>query len=134
MSVNKAIIIGNLGKDPVVRVMTNGTQATSISIATSEKWKDKQSGETEEKTEWHNIALFGKLAEIAGEYLKKGSSVYIEGRIQYKKWTDKEGVERNSTEIVASQLKMLGKAGDNKSSSKPAGNEFQDSNLDEVAF
>ena len=106
-SVNKVILIGNLGRDPEIRYMPSGDAMATLSIATTDTWKDK-SGEKQEKTEWHRVAMFGKLAEIAGEYLKKGSQVFIEGRIQTRKWTDKEGQERYSTEIVANEMKMLG--------------------------
>lgn len=106
-SVNKVILIGNLGRDPEVRYMPSGDAVANISIATTETWKDK-SGEKQEQTEWHRVALFGKTAEIAGEYLKKGSQVYIEGRLQTRKWTDKEGQERYTTEIRADRMQMLG--------------------------
>lgn len=107
MSVNKAILIGRLGKDPEVRYMTNGEAVTNVSIATSEHYKDKN-GEKQERTEWHNLVFYRRLAEVAGEYLKKGSNVYVEGRIQTRKWKDKEGVDRYTTEIVVSELQMLG--------------------------
>jgi single-strand DNA-binding protein len=106
-SVNKVILIGNLGRDPEVRYLPSGDAVTNISIATTEQWKDK-SGEKQEQTEWHRVALFGKTAEVAGEYLKKGSQVYIEGRLQTRKWTDKEGKERYTTEIRADRMQMLG--------------------------
>jgi single-strand DNA-binding protein len=106
-SVNKVILIGNLGRDPEVRYMPSGDAVANISIATTETWKDKN-GEKQEQTEWHRVALFGKTAEIAGEYLKKGSQVYIEGRLQTRKWTDKEGQERYTTEIRADRMQMLG--------------------------
>jgi single-strand DNA-binding protein len=106
-SVNKVILIGNLGKDPEVRYLPSGDAVANISIATTETWKDK-AGEKQEKTEWHRVAMFSKLAEIAGEYLKKGSQVYIEGRLETRKWTDKEGHERYSTEIKADRMQMLG--------------------------
>lgn len=106
-SVNKALIIGNLGKDPETRYMPNGDAVTNITVATTETWKDKN-GEKQEKTEWHRVTFYRKLAEIASQYLKKGSSVYVEGRIETKKWTDKSGVERYSTDIIASDMKMLG--------------------------
>ncbi len=109
-SVNKAILIGNLGKDPDVRYSPDGSAITNITLATTESWKDK-SGEKQEKTEWHRVAFFGKLAEIAGEYLKKGSQVYVEGRIQTRKWQDKEGQDRYTTEIVADKMQMLGSRG-----------------------
>jgi single-strand DNA-binding protein len=106
-SVNKVILIGNLGRDPEVRYMPSGDAVANISIATTETWKDKN-GEKQEKTEWHRVAMFGKTAEIAGEYLKKGSQVYIEGRLETRKWTDKEGQERYTTEIRADRMQMLG--------------------------
>jgi single-strand DNA-binding protein len=106
-SVNKVIIIGNLGRDPETRYMPDGGAICNISVATTDKWKDKN-GEMQEKTEWHRVAFFGKLAEIAGEYLKKGSQVYVEGRLQTRKWQDKDGQDKYSTEIVANQMQMLG--------------------------
>src|SRR5689334_7802756 len=109
-SVNKVIIIGNLGRDPETRYLPSGDAVTNVSIATSEKWKDK-SGETQEHTEWHRVAFFGKLAEIAGEYLKKGASVYVEGRIRTRKWQDKDGADKYSTEVVADRMQMLGGRG-----------------------
>ena len=105
-SVNKVILMGNLGRDPEVRYMPNGEAVANFSIATTENWKDK-SGQKQEKTEWHNIVMYRKLAEIAGEYLKKGRPVYIEGRLQTRKW-EKDGVTRYSTEIIADQMQMLG--------------------------
>ena len=107
-SVNKVILIGNLGKDPEVRYAPSGSAICNITVATSRVSKDKTSGERQEQTEWHRVVMFDRLAEIAGEYLKKGKSVYIEGRLQTRKWTDKEGVERYSTEIVAQEMTMLG--------------------------
>ena len=106
-SVNKVIIIGNLGRDPETRYMPDGGAITNVSIATTEVWKDKN-GEKQEKTEWHRVAFFGKLAEIAGEYLKKGSQVYVEGRLQTRKWQDKEGQDKYTTEVVANVMQMLG--------------------------
>lgn len=106
-SVNKVILIGNLGRDPEVRYMPSGEAITNITLATTDTWKDK-SGEKQERTEWHRVAFFGKLAEIAGEYLKKGSQVYVEGRLQTRKWQDKEGNDRYTTEIVADRMQMLG--------------------------
>jgi single-strand DNA-binding protein len=106
-SVNKVILIGNLGRDPETRYMPDGGAVTNVSIATTENWKDKN-GEKQEKTEWHRVAFFGKLAEIAGEYLKKGSQVYVEGRLQTRKWQDKDGQDKYSTEIVADRMQMLG--------------------------
>lgn len=107
-SVNKVIIVGNLGRDPEVRYTANNDAITNISIATTESYKDKNSGEKKEITEWHRIVFFNRLAEIAGEYLKKGSSVYIEGRLRTRKWTDNAGVEKYTTEIIADQMQMLG--------------------------
>ena len=106
--INKAIIIGTLGRDPEVRYTAGGSAVANLRVATNESWKDKQTGEKKEATEWHSVVLFGKLGEIAGEYLKKGRTVYIEGRLQTRKYQDKEGVERYSTEIVASDMQMLG--------------------------
>ncbi|MDC8444605.1 MAG: single-stranded DNA-binding protein [Nitrosomonas sp.] len=106
-SVNKVILIGNLGRDPETRYMSNGEAVTNIALATTEVWKDKN-GEKQEKTEWHRVTFYRKLAEIAGEYLKKGRSVYVEGRLETRKWTDKNGVDRYTTEIIATDMKMLG--------------------------
>ena len=106
-SVNKVILLGNLGRDPETRYTTGGDAVTNLRIATTETWKDK-SGDKQEKTEWHSVVLFGRQAEIAGEYLKKGRSVYIEGRLQTRKYTDKEGVEKYSTEIVGDRMQLLG--------------------------
>lgn len=116
--VNKVILIGNLGADPETRYSASGTAMCSVSLATSENWKDKQSGEMQERTEWHRVKFFGKLAEIAGEYLKKGRQVYIEGSIRSSKYTDKEGVERWSTDIIANNMQMLGGPGDSDSRSE----------------
>lgn len=107
-SVNKVIIVGNLGRDPETRYMPNGEAVTNVAVATTESWKDKSSGDKKEVTEWHRITFYRKLAEIAGQYLKKGSSVYVEGRLQTRKWTDKDGVERYTTEIIADTMQMLG--------------------------
>ena len=109
--INKAIIVGNLGADPEVRYTANGNAVSNVTVATSESWKDRQSGERQEKTEWHRVVFFGRLAEIAGEYLKKGSKVYVEGRLQTRKWEDKNGQERYTTEIVASEMQMLDSRG-----------------------
>jgi single-strand DNA-binding protein len=106
--INKVILVGNLGNDPEVRYSQSGTAMTSISVATSESWKDKTSGEQQERTEWHRVKFFGRLAEIAGEYLKKGSQVYIEGKLRTDKYTDKAGVEKYSTDIIADEMQMLG--------------------------
>jgi single-strand DNA-binding protein len=110
-SVNKVILLGNLGRDPETRYTTGGDAVTNLNIATSEQWKDK-SGEKQERTEWHRVVLFGRQAEVAGEYLKKGRSVYIEGRLQTRKYTDKDGVEKYSTEIVADRMQLIGGARD----------------------
>ena len=115
-SINKVILIGNLGKDPETRYLPNGDAVTNITLATTETWKDK-SGEKQEKTEWHRVTFYRKLAEIAGEYLKKGRPVYVEGRLETRKWTDKAGVDRYTTEIIASDMKMLG--------SKPGSGSFE---------
>ena len=109
--VNKVILIGNLGKDPEVCYMPNGNAVANITLATSESWKDKTSGEQQEKTEWHRIVMFRRLGEIAGEYLKKGSKVYIEGKLQTRKWQDNSGNDRYTTEIVADQMQMLDSRG-----------------------
>ena len=106
--VNKVILVGTCGKDPETRYMPSGGAVTSISVATNESWKDKQTGEKQERTEWHNITFFGRLAEIAGEYLKKGSQVYIEGSLRTEKWQDKQGQDRYTTKIIASEMQMLG--------------------------
>lgn len=106
--INKVILVGNLGQDPEVRYMPSGGAVANISIATSESWKDKQTGQPVDKTEWHRIVFFNRLAEIAGEYLKKGSQIYIEGKLQTRKWQDQAGIDRFSTEVVASELQMLG--------------------------
>jgi single-strand DNA-binding protein len=107
-SVNKVILVGNLGADPESRYMTNGDAVVNIRLATTESWKDKATGEKKEITEWHRVVFYRKLAEIAGQYLKKGSQVYLEGRIRTRKWTDKEGQERYTTEIEANEMQMLG--------------------------
>ena len=109
-SVNKVILVGNLGRDPEMRYMPSGDALVSFSVATTDSWKDKN-GQKQERTEWHRISMFGKLAEIAGEYLKKGSSVYLEGRLQTRKWQDKDGNERQTTEVVADRMQMLGGRG-----------------------
>lgn len=106
--VNKVILVGNLGQDPEVRYTANGAAVANITIATSEQWTDKQSGQKQEKTEWHRVVLFGRLGEIAGEYLRKGSQVYLEGKLQTRKWQDQNGQDRYTTEIVANEMQMLG--------------------------
>jgi single-strand DNA-binding protein len=148
-SVNKVILVGNLGRDPETRYNPEGGAITNISIATTDTWKDKTSGEKQERTEWHRVVFFSRLAEIAGEYLKKGSQVYVEGSLRTRKWQDKEGKERTTTEIVAERMQMLGSrqgageagsrearepvaAGEDKSSKKPAG-KFDDMD-DDIPF
>ena len=119
-SVNRVTLIGNLGKDPETRYLPSGDAVTNITVATTDKWKDKQSGEAREATEWHKVSFFGKLAEIAGQYLLKGSQVYIEGKLQTRKYTDKDGVEKYSTEIKAEVLQMLGSKGQSNQSGDSA--------------
>ena len=109
--INKVILVGNLGADPETRAMPSGTTVANLRIATSESWRDKQSGEQQERTEWHRVVLFGRLGEVAAEYLKKGSQVYIEGSLRTRKWQDKQGTERYSTEIVGNDMQMLGGRG-----------------------
>ena len=109
--VNKVVLIGNLGADPEMRHMANGTAVCTMRIATSESWKDKQTGEQQERTEWHRVKVFGRLAEIAGDYLRKGRQVYIEGSLRTDKYTDREGIERYSTDVIGNELQMLGTGG-----------------------
>jgi single-strand DNA-binding protein len=109
--INKVIIVGNLGNDPETRYMPSGSAVTNLSVATNESWKDKQTGEQKDRTEWHKVAMFGRLAEIAAEYLRKGSQVYIEGKLRTRKWQDKDGQDRYTTEIVADEMQMLGGRG-----------------------
>ena len=145
-SVNKVILIGNLGKDPEVRYTQSGDAVCNFSIATTEKWKDK-SGEKQEKTEWHNIVFFGRTAEVCGEYLKKGSPCYVEGRLQTRKWTDKDGNDRYTTEVVGSTLQLLGdrrgdatggdsgaRAPSNRGGGKPAARPSQGADQDDIPF
>ena len=125
MSVNKVILVGRLGKDPETKYMPNGDAVTNATLATSETWKDKN-GEKQEKTEWHNLTMYRKLAEIAGEYLKKGSLIYVEGKISTRKWQDKDGNDRYTTEIIVSEMKMLGGKPDGQpAQSRPASNVTQ---------
>ena len=134
--INKVILIGNLGQDPESRTMPSGSMVTNLRVATAEQWKDKQTGERQERTEWHSVAMFGRLAEIAAEYLRKGSQVYIEGRLQTRKWQDKQGNDRYTTEVVANEMQMLGGRGGSapmaeppRQSESPApvgGNDFDD--------
>jgi len=119
--INKVILIGHLGADPETRYMPSGSAVTNIRMATTESWKDKGTGEQQERTEWHRVAMFGRLAEIAAEYLRKGSQVYIEGRIRTRKWEDNQGNDRYSTEIIANEMQMLGgRPGSQSSASAPA--------------
>jgi len=130
-SVNKVIVLGNLGKDPDLRHLPNGDAVCNFSLATTESWKDKE-GNKQDKTEWHNVVIFRKLAEVAGEYLKKGRPVYIEGRLQTRKWQDKEGKDRYTTEIVADQMQMLGSRDEAKEVAKtstPANFDDMESNI-----
>jgi single-strand DNA-binding protein len=119
--INKVILIGNLGADPETRAMPSGATVANLRIATSESWRDKQTGEQQERTEWHRVAFFGRLAEVAGEYLRKGSQVYIEGSLRTRKWQDKQGNDRYSTEIVGNDLQMLGGRGGGAASAPGAG-------------
>ncbi|HEM7189670.1 TPA: single-stranded DNA-binding protein [Providencia rettgeri] len=128
--VNKCILIGNLGQDPEIRYMPNGGAVANLTLATSESWRDKQSGEMREKTEWHRVVIFGKLAEVAGEYLKKGSQVYIEGSLQTRKWQDQSGQDRYTTEVVVNiggTMKMLGDNGGNQAGSQQPARQPQQS-------
>lgn len=120
--INKVILIGNLGQDPVVKYMPNGNAVANVSIATSESWKDKNTGEQQENTEWHQVVFFRRLAEVVGEHLKKGSKVYIEGKLQTRKWQDKDGIDRYSTSVIAGEMQMLDSRGIEKSqaSTEPA--------------
>ena len=136
--INKVIIVGNLGADPDSRAMPSGNAVTNISVATSESWNDRETGEKQEKTEWHRVVFFIRLAEIAAQYLKKGSQVYVEGKLQTRKWEDKEGNERWTTEVVANQMQMLGDrmsndmSNDNASSSQSSSdNDFSTDEFDD---
>ena len=123
--VNKVILVGNLGQDPEVKYMPSGQAVCNISVATTESWNDKTSGEKVEKTEWHRVVFFRRLAEIAGEYLRKGSQVYVEGRLQTRKWQDQSGNDRYTTEIVANEMQMLGSKGGGVASMPEAGSSMQ---------
>ncbi|MCA3109870.1 MAG: single-stranded DNA-binding protein [Rhodocyclaceae bacterium] len=149
-SVNKVILVGNLGRDPETRYMPDGNAVANLSLATTYRWKDKASGEQKEETEWHRVTLRNRLAEVAGEYLKKGSPVYIEGRLRTRKWEDKEGIERYTTEIIADSMQMLGtKAGEDaprqqaarsndapreRAAAKGAGHDSFDDMTDDIPF
>jgi single-strand DNA-binding protein len=119
-SVNKVILIGYLGSDPDLRYMPNGTATTTVSLGTTKKWKDKGTGELKEKVAWHRVVFFGKRAETVGEYLKTGSQIYVEGELNTRKWTDKQGIDRYTTEIIASDMKMLGKSGSTNIPASPS--------------
>jgi single-strand DNA-binding protein len=127
--INKVILVGNLGNDPDVRYTASGAAVANVSIATTDSWKDKESGEMQDRTEWHKVVFFGRLAEIVAEYLKKGSQVYVEGRLQTRKWQDKEGHDRYTTEIVAGEMQMLGGRGG--SGGGGGGNQTQDSSSED---
>jgi len=124
--VNKVILVGNLGADPETRYTASGAAITNINIATSESWRDKQTGENQERTEWHRVVFFSRLAEIAGEYLRKGSQVYVEGSLRTRKWQGQDGQDRYTTEVVANEMQMLGSRG-GEAVQRPAGGGFRDS-------
>ena len=142
--INKVILVGNLGADPETRYMPSGSAVTNLSVATSESWKDKQTGEQKDRTEWHKVAMFNRLAEIAAEYLRKGSQVYIEGKLRTRKWQDRDGNDRWTTEIVADEMQMLGGRGggggsapmssDSRPSSSPAPQPGPDDFDDDIPF
>ena len=119
--INKVILVGNLGQDPETRYMPNGKAVTNLRLATSDSWKDKQTGEQREQTEWHSIVMYDRLAEIAAEYLRKGSQIYVEGRLKTRKWQDKEGRDRYTTEIIAAEMQMLGSRGGERTGAEPRG-------------
>ncbi len=123
--INKVILIGNLGRDPEVRYSAQGTAIANASLATSDAWTDKSSGERQQRTEWHRVVFFARLAEVVGEYLRKGSKVYVEGRLQTRKWTDQQGQERYTTEIVANEMQMLDSRGESGAQSAPLQSERQ---------
>ena len=124
MSVNKVILVGHLGKDPEVKYMPSGDAVASVTLATTETWKDKQ-GQKQERTEWHNLSFFGRSAEVVGQYLKKGSQIYVEGRIRTEKWTDKEGKDRYTTKIMADSMQMLGSKSSSGGGNQGGGDEYQ---------
>ena len=136
--INKVILVGNCGKEPETRFMPNGTAVTQVTLATAEQWKDKQTGEKQERTEWHNLKFFGKLAEIVGEYVKKGQQIYVEGKLRTEKWQDKQGQDRYTTSIICDDLQMLGsrpsggQQGQPQPSSQPA--PVDDSFDDDIPF
>ena len=126
--INKVILVGHLGNDPEVRYAASGSAIATISLATSESWKDKSTGEQQEKTEWHRVVMFNRLGEIAGEYLKKGSLVYLEGKLQTRKWQDQSGVDKYTTEVVASKMQMLGSRGGEPGFTQPKSNAVSGTN------
>ncbi|MHB8916364.1 MAG: single-stranded DNA-binding protein [Thiobacillus sp.] len=132
-SINKVILIGNIGKDPEIKYMPSGDAMVNLTLATTDNWKDKN-GEKQERTEWHRISIFGKLAEIAGEYLKKGSQAYFEGRLQTRKWTNKEGNDQYTTEVIADKMQMLGgkKSGDDSQREQPASQSRKPASVDDL--
>ena len=134
--INKVIIVGNLGADPDSRAMPSGNAVTNISVATSESWNDRDTGEKQEKTEWHRVVFFNRLAEIAAQYLKKGSQVYVEGKLQTRKWEDKEGNERWTTEVVANQMQMLGDrmSGDTSNDNSSSSQSSSDNDNPDIEF
>ena len=119
--INKVILVGNLGQDPETRYMPSGKAVTNLRLATSDSWKDKQTGEQREQTEWHSVVMYDRLAEIAAEYLRKGSQIYVEGRLKTRKWQDKEGKDRYTTEIIANEMQMLGSRGGDRAGAEPRG-------------
>jgi single-strand DNA-binding protein len=146
--INKVILVGNLGNDPEVKYMPSGGAVANVSVATTDSWKDKQSGERQERTEWHRVVFFGRLAEIAGEYLRKGSQVYVEGRLQTRKWQGQDGQDRYTTEIVANEMQMLGgrggggggfedapaRSGSSRPAPQPAAQDVPDEFDDDIPF
>ena len=128
--INKVILVGNLGRDPEMKYTASGAAIANITVATSESWNDKQTGEKQEKTEWHRVVMFGKLAEICSQYLNKGSQVYIEGKLQTKKWQDKSGNDRYTTEIVSNVMQMLGGAGASNTPNQPSNNQTEQNAVD----
>ena len=131
--INKVIIVGNVGGDPETRYMPSGSAVTNLTVATNETWKDKDTGEKKERTEWHRVAMFNRLAEIAAEYLSKGSQVYIEGKLRTRKWQDKDGNDRYTTEIIADEMQMLGGKGETnqrpRPTERPPADDFDDSDI-----
>lgn len=126
-SICKVILLGSLGADPEVRYMPNGGAVANLSVATNSRWTDKASGQKKEKTEWHRVVLYNRIAEIAGEYLRKGSSVYLEGRLETRKWTDKDGIDRYTTEVIADQMQLLGGRGESQDQQRQPQNNHQPS-------